>query len=412
MYINKKDAPVGGVIIVAVVTPSKMEGNTNMDSGELLPPHREPNMLDLFMTRYDYDYNHRTSSNSAGKGDPKHVVSGEVRNRPIFRMGTHCGDTATTYRTDYLGYNRGVENFGEILGACCHNERPQTAFASGSRLEHIVGDPSGNELCPNTVYKTDYAYKNRVLSGKPQLYAGAKSTAFNPKLLAIACNGESCSDEITPKITCKESLLGKPHPELEGLPARSDDLLASRRPQLTTGGDPTDYYCTSWAYGDKSLAYPSQLPCGLTDSQNGHLIGTVKDKAELLALLSGKGKMRSKPIPSLPSATNPVTIGMAEQPYCAVTRRMENEGHVKMSIYKSDYINQAVLPELPDAAVLASIQSEGTGDMGLNLSASASSTGKLTNCMHKLGEMRNSHGYIHKECPLQSAIDAQTWKRM
>ncbi|CBH17618.1 hypothetical protein, conserved [Trypanosoma brucei gambiense DAL972] len=390
-----------------------MFGGSKSDLIMSPPPHPKANMLDLYMTRYDYDYNRDIDPSGQGEKKSNFTVSGEVRNRPIFRAGAQTGGEGTTYRSHYVKHDVEGKDFRDILQSCCRAGEPETAFVHG-RSTHVMGCSTGDGVPPNTTYKTDYVYNGRSIGGEPQLYAGAKATAFSPNLLAIPPTEEELRKmaEVAPKITSIESLAPKPKPSLEGLPANKEDLLASRRPQLTTGGHPTDYYCTSWVYGDKSLVYPSQLPCGLTNSQNGHLIGTIQNKAELLALLAGRKKAAAKATNPMPDTTNPIAIDKAAQPYCGVTRRLENEGHVKMSMYKSNYIDQAVLPELPDAAVQAGNHDPNDESDTTNRRAATTNAGTLTKRMHRLGTLRNSHGYVHKQRALDSDIDLQTWRRM
>lgn len=389
---------------------------TKADATRDLPPHPPPDMLNLYMTRYDYDYNREIQSAGVFGKDETASVSGDVRNRPIFRFGQPLkGCYGTTYREDYVKYDRGVKDLPALLRTACGEHDATSSFVRFHYSPSLTKEDDKDGSKPNTTYKTDYTLSGSVPKGEPFLYAGARTTAVNPDFFFIPVTEEAleAEKELPPKITSKESLLLKAKPSADGYSSRADGLMASRRPQLTVGGPPTEYSCTSWVYGDKSLAFPSQLPRGIEDSPNAHLIGTMDDKAALLALLAGKKKPvgSGKPFPILDD-TNPVFIHKREQPYCGVTRRVENEGHVKMSIYKSDYINQGMLPELPDAVALSGMESgQAPGERRLAC-AGEMLAGSLARHTAKLCSLRNSHGNLLKEKPDPKVVDLQTWRQM
>ncbi|ORC79266.1 uncharacterized protein TM35_002161010 [Trypanosoma theileri] len=383
-----------------------------------LPPHPAPNMLNSFMTRYDYDYNRdfvSTGTGDGAKGEDDTAVSGEVRNRPIFCFGPAMpGSYGTIYRRDYVRHNRGVKDLPDLLRTACGEHDVASSFARDYYRPDFTKHNTADGAHPNTTYKTDYTLSGRVPKGEATLYAGARAAAFDPDFLLIPASEDlpRAEAELPPKITSKESLLPKVQTSRDnGDKDQKEDLFASRRPLLTIGGPPTDYYCTSWVYGDKSLAYPSQLPRGIEESLNAHLIGTMDDKAALLALLAGKRRPVGKPHP-IYDDTNPIPILRSEQPYCAVTRRIDNEGHVKMSMYKSDFIRQGLLPELPDAVGLSG--KEGAIENGDRHLACAGEmlAGTLTRYVKRLETLRNSHGNLLKEKPDTSVVDPHTWKQM
>ncbi|KEG13169.1 hypothetical protein DQ04_01171020 [Trypanosoma grayi] len=380
---------------------------------ELLP-HPAPNMLDLFMTRYDYDYNREFVGTGSGDGaQDEESVSGDVRNRPIFRFGQPLdGSYDTTYLTDYVQHDRGVKDISGLMQTACGEHDVASAFVKDYYRPNLSKHLTEDGAHPITTYKKDYTHSGPVPKGEPQLYAGARAAAFDPDFLLIPTTEEDlrAEAELVPKITSKDSLLPRIKSAADGSEVRDEGLLASRRPQLTAGGLPTDYYCTSWVYGDKSLAYPNQLPHGVEESPNAHLIATMDDKAALLALLAGKRKAAGKPYP-LHDDTNPIPIQKTEQPYCAVTRRIENEGHVKMSMYKSDYIHQGVLPELPDAVALAGRDEGSMGEQRLAC-AGEMLAGTLTRRTRKLQSIRNSHGNLLKQKPDVTIVDPHIWKQM
>ncbi|ESS70531.1 hypothetical protein TCDM_00666 [Trypanosoma cruzi Dm28c] len=383
-----------------------------------LPLHPEPNMLDLYMTRYDYDYNRDMGGAGSGEGtsgdDDEGSVSGDVRNRPIFRFCQSLdGSNNTTYLTDYVRRDRGVKDLTGLLRTACGEHDVASAFVRDYYPPGLRKHATENGAHPISVYKTDYTHSGRVPKGKPSLYAGSRAAAFDPNFLLIPTTEQDLRAEavLPPKITSKESLLPKICP-LEDNQSKEGTLFASRRPQLTiANGPPTDYYCTSWVYGDRSLAYPSQLPRSIEESPNSHLIGTMDDKAALLSLLAGKKKRVGKPYP-MEDETNPIPIRKIEQPYCGVTRRLENEGHVNMSIYRSDHIHQGMLPELPDAVALAGADTVGANGERRLACAGEMLAGTLTRYTKKIQSVRNSHGNLLKENPDPKIVDPYTWRQI
>ncbi|ESL07139.1 hypothetical protein TRSC58_05178 [Trypanosoma rangeli SC58] len=384
-----------------------------------LPSHPPPNMLDLFMTRYDYDYNRDIEGRGLGDGtfggDGGDAVSGDVRNRPIFRFAHSSeGDYDTTYLTDYVQHNRDAKDMPGLLQTACGEHDVASAFARDRHLPGLAKHATATGAHPISVYKTDYRNSGPVASGKPTLYAGARSVAFDADFLFLPTTEEDLKAEkvLPPKITSRESLLPKRCPSEDSHRLPKEDLFASRRSQLTTmGAPPTDYYCTSWVYGDKSLAYPNQLPRGIEQSPNAHLIGTMDDKAALLALLAGKKRVAGKPYP-MPDETNPIPIQRIEQPFCGITRRIENEGYVNMSIYQSDHTHQGVLPELPDAANLAGNSAGGSGGERRLACAGEMLAGTLTRRTKMAESLRNSHGNLLRGKPDSRIVDLHTWKQM
>lgn len=362
-----------------------------------MPCHGPANMLDLFMTRYDYDYNrdplkefpHENMADPASNDDA--WLSGEVRNRPPFCMGGDWnGDTI--YRQDYVPKSRFLDDMNEVhrrIG----DEPYATAFIREWYRPDLTKNNTDDGKAPISEYQTEYTNSGRIPKGKPALYAGALSVPYKEDFLHAKGVREDDGSDLPPKITSKESLLPR-HPQAadESAWKAREELLPSRRPLLhSMPADPKDYYCTSWEYGDKSKAYPSQLPQGLEGSKRADLIGTMDDKAELLRLLAGKDATKAGKPYRLDDDTNPIYVSSEEQRKCAVTHRMEDEGHVKMTIYNSDYINQWRLPELPGNHGGADERNTQTTALS---SAGEMAAGQLTKYTREMGSLRNSHGYM------------------
>lgn len=363
-----------------------------------MAPHGPANMLDHFMTRYDYDYNrdplktyeHDNNANPASNDDA--WLSGEVRNRPPFCMGGDWnGDTI--YRQDYVPKTRFIGDMDEVhrrIG----NEPAATAFIREWYRPDLTKNADNGDA-PISEYKTEYTNSGRIPKGKPTLYAGARAVPYVEDFLHAKGVKEDDGSDLPPKITDKSSLLPR-HPVADDeVPWKAKEgLLPSRQPQLhTMPMDPNDYWCTSWTYGDKSKAYPNQLPQALDGSKRADLIGKIDNKAELLRLLAGKDTKKAGRPYRMDDDTNPIYIASEEQRSCAISHRLEDEGHVKRTMYQSDYINQYRLPELPgnhgdsDARYTTTSALTSPGEM---------SGGQLTKYTRQMGSLRNSHGYMKR----------------
>lgn len=369
-----------------------------------MPPHGPANMRDLFMTRYDYDYNrdplktypHDQSSGTGGNDDA--WISGEVRNRPPFCMGGDWnGDT--TYHQDYVPKSRFIDDMNEVhrrIGT----EPASTVFIRDWYRPDLT--KNADDVVPQSEYKTEYTNSGRIPKGKPLLYAGAPSVPYKEDFFQLKGGiQEDDGSDLPPKITSEESLKPR-HKQMadDEVPWKAkEELLPSRRGQLhSLPADPRDYWCTSWTYGDTSKAYPSQLPQGIEGSKRADLVGTMTDKAELLRLLAGRDAKAARTPYSLDDDTNPIFISSEEQRHCAISHRLENEGHVKRTQYASDYINQYRLPELPGNHGASDVRNTTTTS---HTSAGAMACGKMTQHSRDMGSLRNSHGYMKRisDCP-------------
>lgn len=361
-----------------------------------LPPHGPANMLDLFMTRYDYDYNrdpqkeyeHEKVANLEDNTDG--WLSGEVRNRPPIGVGGEwSGDT--TYHRDYTPKSRCVGDMNEV------HRRIGTEPASTAFLHDWYRPDLTSGEGANSEYKSEYTHSGRIPNGETILYAGAMAAPYKGDFLHAKGVKEDDGSDIPPKITSKESLLPR-HITEDGEKWKEPvTLLPSRQPQLSLQQkmDPNDYWCTSWTYGDKSLAYPNQLPQALAGSRRENLIGQVSDKAELLRLLAGKGTTKAVRRHGAKDDTNPIYISLNVQNNYSVPQNIEDNGFIKRTIYRHDYVNPYRLPELPGSQAQPDDRNTNTSHFA---AAGEMSAGQLSSYMHKIGNLRNSHGYI-KELP-------------
>eukprot|EP00796_Vickermania_ingenoplastis_P004817 gene4817-3459_t len=362
-----------------------------------MAPHGPATMLDHFMTRYDYDYNrdplreypHDNAVDAAGNDDA--WLSGEVRNRPPFCMGGDWNGQ-TIYQQDYIPKSRFIDSMDEVQRRI-GNEPYATAFIREWYRPDLTRNAEGGPA-PLSEYQTEYTNSGRLPKGKPTLYAGATDVPYKEDFLHAKGAKEDDGSDLPPKITSEESRLPRrPHLADDATPWKArEELLPSRRPQLLTlPADPNDYWCTSWTYGDTSKAYPNQLPQGLEGSRRADLLGTVADKAELLRLLAGKGSKKAGRPYCPDDDTNPIYIASEEQRQCAVSHQLEDEGHVKMSMYMSDYINQQRLPDLPGNHGVADARNTQTSSLP---ALGEMAAGQITKYTREMGGLRNSHGYM------------------
>lgn len=357
-----------------------------------LPPHGPANMLDLFMTRYDYDYNRDSTLSAERKEEIRlqedALVSGDVRNRPpLLELGNGApageGDPNSTYRVDYTARRR------EIF-FCPPEKQGETAFVK----DWYRPDLTKTSAVPVSEYRDKYHLAGRVPEGKPMLYPGAMAAPYVQDFLHPGQPWVEDTD-IPYKITDERSLLprfGKLNePPVD--PSAASALLPSRGPQVHTAipTEPTDYWCTSWVYGDKSLAKPNQLPQSIEGSTRADLLGKVEDKAELVRLLAGKpSKAALRPVQH-DDDTNPIFINQEEQKRVTITHRIEDEGYVKRTMYEQDFTNPYRLPEIPGNHGEPNPRCTATSAL---VCPGEMMEGQLTKHAHEMSLLRNSHGFM------------------
>lgn len=434
-----------------------------------LPPHGPANMLDLYMTRYDYDYNRDPNGELNGDDDGaadrqmEDWVSGEVRNRPLFQHTDHLSHK-TTYRVDYnalastarLSSSRRGSELQRLVRAARGGEEDGMARTTGYAKEWYRPDLTRSHATadgqhPISIYKADYVAgegthavnPNDVLhreggggegSGNSVMYAGAGAVPYKADFLHVKGDGVIVDDgaDIAPKITSKEALLPRgsgrsvasafapPDPARSfGLPVRRPRTNQQMPPKLFQSADGTspndEYTCTSWDYGDVSKAYPSQLPQPLEGSARADLLTTISgdtDVASLLRRLAGQQQQPGRAVRGAESQswneddTNPIYLSPAQQKRCAVSRRWEEEGYVKQTIYKGDYVNQSRLPELPGnhggPADVRDTCTNARATVGEMIS------GELTRTTRQMGTLRNSHGTLKTEAQRMADTERAT----
>lgn len=199
-----------------------------------LPPHPPADMLDLFMTRYDYDYNRfgpTSGSDGGGDGgdrDKGDGISGAVRNRPIFGTCAADGemDGNTTYRVDYVPPKTAADLALLVAAAYSRgdgNGGGEDGVAAGVFARQWFTLPGGTRMDASdiSIYKTDYTPNAvdratmrstvvRNADGTPAtvpLFAGAASVPYKADFLTVKGGAEEDDGaDITPKITSEESL--------------------------------------------------------------------------------------------------------------------------------------------------------------------------------------------------------------
>lgn len=418
----------------------------NAGQGSPLPPHGPADMLSLYMTRYDYDYNREGNNGNNGSStkassafDPG--VSGDVRNRPIFAYGAvdNDRDARTIYQVDYTGKDRSVKDMQRLAASVKgsggvaeegvavegdHGTAYQREWYRPGLTKSLRNDDGS---LPQTAYQEDYRGAQPSASGKaagpsskepPPAYAGAAATAYNPDLLKPHGVLEDDGADIAPKITSKESLLPRGMKRPPGWTATFDGspddnkntnnfspatVTRSAGPSSSLGpaaGLPGMYSCTSWDIGDVSQAHPSQLPISLHHSiaASGVDVTANPDKAALLRQLAGGRAVaaastgKGTALRDEQDRTNPQLLSAHAQKTCAVSRRLEEEHHVQMSMYKSDYVDQGQLPELPgNPAGTADVRDTQTG---YTATPGEMTAGQLTKTTRAMGQLRNTHGTL------------------
>lgn len=389
-----------------------------------LPPHGPADMLNLFMTKYDYDYNRDPDNIDDGTAKATASaldawISGDVRNRPIFAHGVSGDrDDRTIYQVDYVLRRRGLGPMADLARIALRprgDTKAETSYEREWYRPDFTKHVTAGGAHPITVYQADYCGEKAApvgaVGGKtPPIYAGAAAVAYNADLLKPFGVVEDDGADIAPKITAKESLL--PRNPLQAVPPLASCLEAAALAQKNLYPPPLwprvggDYTCTSWDYGDVSQAHPLQLPQGLDGSAAADdidILGTV-DKAALLRQLAGQGTKKRKSGSSGGFSrhedndrTNPIFLSKASQEVCAISHRLPEEGHVHMSIYNSDFTNHAFLPELPgNHGGSADVRNTNTNSAG---KAGEMVAGSLTSRTRLLGSLRNSHGTLKKKMP-------------
>lgn len=411
------------------------------EQGSPLPPHGPANMMSLYMTRYDYDYNREgernDSSTCGGDGTFGQDVSGDVLNRPIFAYGVaeDDRDARTVYQVDYTGKGRGVKDLqslaASVMGGC-----PAAAAGVGSNGDKGTAYQrewyrpgmtatllNADGTLPRTAYQEDYRHPSEQPQPprpkeSPPPYAGAAASEYHPDLLKPHGVREDDGTDIAPKITSKESLLPRgmrASGRTATLGSNNDSNYPAAAPVTRSAGPsstlgpaaalPGMYSCTSWDIGDVSQAHPSQLPVSLARSLAASDVDvtTTADKAALLRQLAGKnsrttvtttrtGSSRGGAPREEHDRTNPQFLSTQAQKTCAVSRRLEEEHHVQMSIYRSDYVDQSQLPELPgNPAGPADVRDTQTCPTA---TAGEMTAGQLTKATREMGTLRNSHGTL------------------
>ncbi|KAG5505936.1 hypothetical protein JIQ42_06731 [Leishmania sp. Namibia] len=384
-----------------------------------LPPHGPANMMSIYMTRYDYDYNRDPVLTSSGDGSGScfaRGISGDVRNRPAFAYGVDTGnrDDRTIYQVDYTVKDRSVKNMarlaatvtGAVKNSCQDNgtayQRDWYLPAISTHL--VLADGSH----PHTVYQEDFQAPRCGAGGAGNTavcYAGAAATSYNADLLKPHGMVEDDGADVAPKITSKESLLPrKPkNPNAAWTPVFENTVDHHRTWNDCVAGDGVvgTYSCTSWDYGDTSQAHPSQLPLSLARSLAAHSLDVTANpnKAALLRQLAGanaasrslRGSVSGVPLDTS-DRTNPQFLSTMEQKRCAVSRRLEKEHYVTMSISKSDFIDHGLLPELPgNPGGPADVRDTHSSPFA---TAGEMVAGQLTKTTRELGLLRNAHGTL------------------
>ncbi|AIN96271.1 hypothetical protein LPMP_110760 [Leishmania panamensis] len=402
-----------------------MSSDDAVDVARPLPPHGPANMMSTYMTRYDYDYNGHPGLTGSDDGNGRNFepgISGDVRNRPIFAYGVDTGDRDdhTIYQVDYTAKDRSVKNMAGLAARLTSASVPAAAAAindvdKGTAYQrhwyrpgisdHIVLADGSH---PHTVYQDDYQAPRHVAGGtvsEPVRYAGAAAAAYNADLLKPHGVVEDDGADLAPKITSRESLLPRRRkcPNTTWSPVFENTTDHRRTWNDCAPGDGVTgtYMCTSWEYGGTSQAHPSQLPLSLARSLAAHGLDVTAnlDKAALLRQLAGahytprtvRSSLGGVPLDTS-DRTNPQFLSTMEQKRCAVSRRLEKEHYVTMSIYKSDFIDQGLLPELPgNPGGPANVRDTHPSPLA---TAGEMMAGQLTSTTRELGLLRNAHGTL------------------
>ncbi|EPY22332.1 hypothetical protein STCU_04271 [Strigomonas culicis] len=389
-----------------------------------LPPHPPADMLDTYMTRYDYDYNRDPCGGTAELPPPEagESISGHVRNRPIFGTGhpSHTGDANdedggvnhTVYRKDYRAPGRAgvdAEALAQAAVASLQQGNDGNMFMSHTFTRDgytPAPRPHLDGTHPESVYKVDYTAPGapRGAEADGTVYAGADAALYKATFL-YPPEGvvEDDSALVAPKVGTREALLPTAA-YLRGVgrvsPPTVDARGTSLGPRVTnpSGGPGRDFALTSYDYGDTSSAQrKGQLPQDAEGSRHAHLLGTEREPAKMLDLLAGRTRPPRADATQpneLFDLTNPVYMSPEAKERAAVSRRLEHEGNVHgQTIYRSDFINQKLLPELPGCAACGAADVRDT-NTDYTATSGERVAGVLTRDGREQGRLRNGHGRL------------------
>jgi hypothetical protein len=338
-----------------------------------MPPHPEPNMHNTFMTRYDYDYTGPMPTHYFLRDDSG---SGFTSNRPIFgRPQTMDGSMVSMLNTLHKPFNRRLapEDMADAAAYAAQSRVVATAFSREAGVVPVPGEPMTTSMKSVHVPKAIPGY-----TGPMPMWGAHAPTVLKPDFFTIH----------SPEDPPKEAKAAQKYPPTGVHPGRVN--------LITAAGGPGSYFQHSRLIGDRTLAYPSQLPKGLGEASECNLTATMTNKRELLTTLGGR-RSNSCSLPRPIFETNPITMSQPQQDTCRVAHRLENEGHFMNTTYHSHFVNQKNLPELADPS--KDRRAKGPVQL-LNLPSSNNSTASLT----------NSRGELLEERP--STVHPSVWRRM
>lgn len=304
-----------------------------------LSPHADANMYDTFMTAYNKDFPpYSVSSNGSPLNSLNATGSGHTSNRVLFCKPPSTFNP-TTYGTHYEKHDRSMSE-GQWRSVCGDSLKPQVHCTAFVRDTSHVGR-GRNELATISTMKASYPNQRpqtvHTLEGAC-MYSGNGTSQFTSNFLHIASLPSDTGASTIGKTTCVTDGLIDPHP--------------GRRNLTHSSMLPGTYFQHSKLIGDRTLALPGQLPVPLAEATDFE--STKSSSSSLRSMLDTLSGRRT---PSAPASTggivskfqtNPLPMSPPEQDACAVSRRIENQGHVKGSTYQGHFINQRNLPELSD----------------------------------------------------------------
>lgn len=299
-----------------------------------LPPHVDANMHDTFMTTHDKDYNITNAStvNSIGQDNG----SGHLSNRPLFARPR--GQHSPTAHQDFFPARNGTlsaEQWHALRLTALKPKEDNTAFVRLGSTHRFPGAVFSGPT--ESTMKASYHNCGTVGSPPsewPAMYSGAATTSYNPGFLFV--NSPPDNTPVATGFQEKHDVI-KPHPG---------------RSRLThTANLPGMYFQHSRLIGDRSLAYPNQLPVGLSSASDfSSTRGRSLGARSMLDTLSGRSISSAPSVNSIASLynTNPLAMSPPEQETCRVAHRVENQGHVRGTTYQANFVRQQNLPELTD----------------------------------------------------------------
>lgn len=302
-----------------------------------LSPHGDANMHDTFMTAYDKDYS-TYGEKTLGSTRPQDSGSGHTSNRPVFARAR--GEPSPTTNQSLFPARSGAlsaEQWGALRTEAFKPQELRTAFVRQGSTHRLPGAIFG---APPTITTMKDSYHNYGKVGSPPsdkaaMYSGAGTAGYDPNFLMINSPAELPARPIA----------RMKHEVMDAHPGRGR--------LMHTSNLPGSYFQHSRLIGDRTLAYPSQLPVGLSnatdfEASRGRTIGA----RGMMDTLAGRTVSSAPSVHSIGSLcdTNPLTLSPPAQETCRVAHRVEYQGHVKGSTYQSHFINQRNLPELPDPA--------------------------------------------------------------